>query len=107
MGYDIDSAYGGVRLTANGGSRDVSTRLSRRELTDWMAAMIQGIDELEAYHAKVERETDALLAAAAAAGQKSIQVVCQNHIAGLEEVKPICNDLSGDNSVMTIKGGSQ
>ena len=42
----IDHAYGGVRLESHGGSRDVSPRLTKGELRQWMQAFLDGL-----YHA--------------------------------------------------------
>lgn len=43
-GYRLDSAYGGVRVvkvvSGSGGERDISPRLSKREMLDWLRAGI-------------------------------------------------------------------
>jgi|TARA_E500000318_G_scaffold111024_1_gene128144 hypothetical protein len=46
-GFTIGQAYGGVRLefmTKKGGSRDVSPRLSKAKLDEYIGGMIRGID---------------------------------------------------------------
>ena len=51
--YHIDSAYGGFRLCAMSntkgctGSRDISPRGTRREVYEYIHAMLTGIRELE------------------------------------------------------------
>ena len=41
--YDLDPAYGGQRLVRKQGSIDVSPRLSKGELYEWIHAYRQGI----------------------------------------------------------------
>lgn len=43
-GFSVGMAYGRPRLEANNGSRDVSPRLNKRELADWMHAFAAGLD---------------------------------------------------------------
>jgi len=45
--YYIGGAYGGYRLermAESGGASDISPRLSKRELADWINAYIDGIE---------------------------------------------------------------
>jgi hypothetical protein len=42
--FSIGHAYGGVRLERKAGSVDVSPRLSRGELYEWMSAFAAGLD---------------------------------------------------------------
>ena len=42
--YSLDYAYGGVRLTNFTGSKDVSPRLSRGELAEWIYAYMAGYE---------------------------------------------------------------
>jgi hypothetical protein len=42
--FSIGHAYGGVRLEAKRGSVDVSPRLTKGELRDWMHAMATGMN---------------------------------------------------------------
>lgn len=41
--FSIGHAYGGVRLESHNGSRDVSPRLSKGELSQWMHAFHSGL----------------------------------------------------------------
>jgi len=41
--YSYDKAYGGYRLVSEGGAREISPRLSKRSMYDWMWAYIEGI----------------------------------------------------------------
>lgn len=41
--HEISYAYGRVRLVANGGSKDVSPRLSKPDLEEWLRAYLGGI----------------------------------------------------------------
>ena len=43
--YSYDKAYGGYRLVREGGSRDISPRLSKQAMYDWVWAYIYGIEE--------------------------------------------------------------
>ena len=38
--FNIGYAYGGVRLEANGGSKDISGRVTKRELYDQLATCV-------------------------------------------------------------------
>jgi hypothetical protein len=38
--FDIDYAYGGVRLVANNGSKDISYRLSKKELYEHLVTVV-------------------------------------------------------------------
>ena len=42
--FSIGHAYGGVRLERNAGSVDVSPRLTKGELHEWLLAFIAGLD---------------------------------------------------------------
>jgi len=42
--FEIEWAYGSPRLVANGGSADVSPRLTSRELAQWIRAFMAGYD---------------------------------------------------------------
>lgn len=42
--FSIGYAYGGARLERKGGSVDVSPRLSKGELREWMSAFAAGLD---------------------------------------------------------------
>ena len=41
--YGYDKAYGGYKLVSKGGAREISPRLSKRAMYDWMWAYIEGI----------------------------------------------------------------
>jgi hypothetical protein len=41
--FSYDKAYGGYRLVREGGAWEVSPRLPKREMYDWMWAYINGI----------------------------------------------------------------
>lgn len=41
--FSLDFAYGGVRLVRDGGSREVSGRMSRPELWNWFMAFNSGM----------------------------------------------------------------
>jgi hypothetical protein len=43
--FAYDKAYGGYRLVRDCGAREVSPRLSRREMYMWMWAYINGIQD--------------------------------------------------------------
>jgi hypothetical protein len=45
--YSLDYAYGGVRLVYANGSRDISPRLSRGKLYDWLHAFKAGQESIE------------------------------------------------------------
>ena len=60
--YSLQCQEGGWRLEANGGSRDISPRGSKREVTQYMRAMLVGIDA-----ENDERERERVAAAATAA----------------------------------------
>jgi hypothetical protein len=42
--YELDGAYNGYRLVSNRGSHDVSPRLSKGELYEWIHAFRQGVE---------------------------------------------------------------
>lgn len=42
--HEIEFAYGRPRLVANGGSKDVSPRLPKPELEEWLRAYLGGIN---------------------------------------------------------------
>lgn len=42
--HEIQFAYGRPRLVANGGAKDVSPRLPKSELEEWMRAYLGGIN---------------------------------------------------------------
>lgn len=54
LDYSIDHAYGGVRLMREGGARDVSPRLTKGELYDWITSFIAGIDAVGEFAYKVK-----------------------------------------------------
>jgi hypothetical protein len=43
-GFGLDSAYGGMRLVRKNGSVDVSPRLSKGELREWLHAFGTGMN---------------------------------------------------------------
>lgn len=42
--YELDGAYNGYRLVRNNGSHDVSPRLSKGALYEWIHAYRQGVE---------------------------------------------------------------
>ena len=56
VNYSYDIMEGKYRLVRDGGGHEISPRLSKREMYDWMDAFIDGMIELDRLNPELEAE---------------------------------------------------